>query len=186
MAKQLMFDEAARTELRERPQAIGRRGQGHARADRPQRDSAEELGLAPDHQGRRVGQQGDRAARAVQEHGRQDGQRGRQQDLRRRRRRDHDLDRAGRGHLPGGPQARDRRRQPDGPQQGHRQGRRDRRASSSRTPACRSRATTTSPRSARSAPTTTPRSARFSPTPWTRSARKASSRSKKAKASRTS
>ena len=79
------------------------------------------------HQGRRHRQQGDRAARPLREHGRQAGQRRRPEDQRRRRRRHHDRDHPGPVHLPGRPAQHHRRRQPDGRQARHRQGRRGRR-----------------------------------------------------------
>ena len=74
--------------------------------------------------------------------------------------------------------------EPHGPEAGHRQGRRGghRRAQEDRQ--ARSRTRRKSPRSARSPPTTTRPSARSSPRPWTRSARKASSPSRKPRASR--
>ena len=62
--------------------------------------------------------------RRLREHGRPDGEGGRLQDLRRRRRRHHHRHRARPGHLPRGPQDRRRRRQPDGAEARHRQGRR--------------------------------------------------------------
>ena len=63
----------------------------------------------------------------AREHGRADGEGGREQDLRRGRRRHHHRDRARPGDLPRGQQERHRRRQPDGAQARHRQGRRRRR-----------------------------------------------------------
>ena len=60
---------------------------------------------------------------STREHGRPDGARSRQQDQRRRRRRHHHRHRAGAGHLPRGQQERGRRRQPDGPEARHREGR---------------------------------------------------------------
>ena len=57
------------------------------------------LGLADGHQGRRHRRQGDRARGQVREHGRADGQGGRLQDLRRRRRRHDHRDRARAGDL---------------------------------------------------------------------------------------
>ena len=77
-----------------------------------------------------------------------------------------------------GPAQRGRRRQPDGPQAGHRQGRRRPRSRPSRTRPRRSTTAARSPRSPPSRPTTTPPSARSSPTPSTRSARTASSPSR--------
>ena len=66
------------------------------------------------------------SSRTAREHGRPDGARGRLEDLRRRRRRHHHRDRARPGDLPRGHQERRRRRQPDGAQARHRQGRRAR------------------------------------------------------------
>ena len=60
--------------------------------------------------------------RSGREHGRADGEGGRHQDLRPRRRRHHHGDRAGPGDLPRGPQERHRRGQPDGAEAGHRPG----------------------------------------------------------------
>ena len=69
------------------------------------------------------GGQGDRARGQVREHGRADGARGRPENQRHRRRRHHHRHRAGAGHRARGPQGRDRRHEPDGPQARHRQGR---------------------------------------------------------------
>ena len=84
------------------------------------------FGSPTDHQGRRDRRQGDRAVGSGREHGRPDGEGGRHQDQRSGRRRHHHRHRAGPGDLPRGPQERHRRRQPDGAQAGHRQGRRGR------------------------------------------------------------
>ena len=152
---------------RERPRADaarrghpGRRGEGHARPEGPQRGARQELRRAADHQGRRDRRQGDRARRQVREHGRADGARGGLEDQRRRRRRHHHRDRAGPGDRPRGRQGGGRRHEPDGPQARHRQGRgRGRRRAGEEhqedlAPRPRWR------RSARSPPTATPRSAR--------------------------
>jgi hypothetical protein len=71
MAKQLMFDDIARTQLKDGLSQLAK---------------AVKVTLGPlskGNKGRRLGQQGNRAARTIQEHGRKDGQRGRQQNLRR-------------------------------------------------------------------------------------------------------
>ena len=62
-------------------------------------------------------------AQRAREHGRADGARSGVEDLRRRRRRHHHRDRAGPGDLSRGRQDRGRRRQPDGAEARHRQGR---------------------------------------------------------------
>ena len=112
-----------------RDREAGPRGQGDARAARPQRHHPEVVRLADGDQGRRDRRQGNRAGRQVRGHGRQDGQGGRQQDLRRGRRRHDHGDRDGRGDLQRRPQGRRRRRQPHADEAGHGQGgRRHRRA----------------------------------------------------------
>ena len=78
----------------------GRRGQGHARPQGPQRRPRQEVRLADDHQGRRHRRQGDRAEGSAREHGRADGARSREQDVGHRRRRHDDRDRARAGDLP--------------------------------------------------------------------------------------
>ena len=65
-----------------RRQPAGRRGEGHARPEGPQRRPRQEVRLAHDHQGRRDGRQGDRPEGPAREHGRADGARGREQDVR--------------------------------------------------------------------------------------------------------
>ena len=134
-AKQLLFSEQARHRILEGVEILAKAVEGHARAARPQRRARQEVGLADRHQGRRDGRQGDRARRAVPQHGRADGARGGVQDLGRRRRRHHHRDRAGRGDLPRGPQERHRRRVADGDQARHRQGGRGRWSTSSRSSA---------------------------------------------------
>ncbi len=81
-------------------------------------------GSPDDHQGRRDRRAGDRSEGPAREHGRADGARGGQQDLRSRRRRHDDGDRARAGDFPRGRQARRQRRQSDGHQARHRSRRR--------------------------------------------------------------
>ena len=69
-------------ERREHPR---QRRQDHARPQGPQRRARAQLRRADDHQGRRVGREGNRAQGQVREHGRADGEGSRVQDLRRRR-----------------------------------------------------------------------------------------------------
>ena len=108
---------------RQRPR---QRGQGHPRPQGPQRRPRQEVRLPHDHQGRRHRRQGNRPQGPAREHGRPDGPRSRQQDVRHRRRRHHDRHRARPGDLPRGREERRRRRQPDGAQARHREGRRSR------------------------------------------------------------
>ena len=103
-----------------RRQSAGRRRQGDARPEGPQRRSRQEIRLAHDHQGRRDRRQGDRTQGSAGEHGRADGARSGEQDLGRRRRRHHHRDRAGAGDLPRRREERRRGRQPDGHQARHR------------------------------------------------------------------
>ena len=107
-----------------RRQPAGRRGQGDARPQGPQRRPRQEVRFAHHHQGRRDGGQGDRPEGSAREHGRADGARGREQDVGHRRRRHHDRDRAGAGDLPRRREERRGRREPDGAQARHREGRR--------------------------------------------------------------
>ena len=87
----------------------GRSGEGHPRPQGPECRHRQEVRLADRHQGRGHRRQGDRAVGPDREHGRPDGEGGRDQDLRSRRRRHHHRDRAGPGDLPRGPQERHRR-----------------------------------------------------------------------------
>src|SRR5262249_7861916 len=80
--------------------------------------------LADGDQGRRHRRQGDRTRGQVREHGRPDGEGGREQDLRYRGRRHDDRDGARPGDLPRGREARRRRRRSDGDQARHRPHRR--------------------------------------------------------------
>src|SRR5690606_815614 len=77
----------------------GRRGEVHDGPGGPARGDREVLRRAVGDQGRRVRQQGDHAPGSVREHGRQDGQRGRQEDGGQGRRRHDRGDRAGPGHF---------------------------------------------------------------------------------------
>ena len=120
-----------------RRQRAGRRGQGHARPQGPQRRHRQEVRLPHHHQGRRDGRQGDRPEGPAREHGRADGPRSRQQDVGHGRRRHDDRDGARAGDLPRRREERRRRRQPDGAEARHREGRRGHRRASSRS--CRSR-----------------------------------------------
>jgi chaperonin GroEL len=105
---------------------------------------------------------------------------GRVQDLRRRRRRHHHRHRARPVHLPRGPQERHRRRQPDGAEAWHRQGRGPCGRDSSK--AWRAGGRRRSPTSVPSPPTPTTEIGQIiKPRPWKRSARTASSRSRTAK-----
>ena len=135
-------------------------------------------------QGRRDRGRGDRADRSLREHGGSARQGSGLQDFRRGRRRHDHRDRAGRGDLQGGPQGPGRRRRSDGPEAGHRQGRRGHRRERQGPSPRRSPARRRSPRSPRSPPTTTARSARSWPTPSRRSAPTASSPSRRPRASR--
>ena len=108
-----------------RRQRAGRHGQGDARPARPQRRHRALLGRPDGDQGRRHCRQGDRARGQVRQPRRADGQGGRLQDLRHRRRRDDHGDRAGAGDLPRGREDGGRRPQPDGAQARHRQGGRE-------------------------------------------------------------
>ena len=124
-AKEILFDEAGRARilagvntLADTVKAtLGPRGRNVV---------IEKSWGSPDrHQGRRHRRQGDRARGQVREPGRADGQGGRLQDLRHRRRRDHHGDRAGAGDLPRGLEDGRRGPQPDGAQARHRQGGRE-------------------------------------------------------------
>jgi hypothetical protein len=128
MAKQILFDEAARRKVVRGVEAARPRGQGHPRPRRQERDPREELRRPARHEGRRVGREGDRARGPVREHGREARPRGREQDQRRRRRRHDDGDRARRGDPQGGSEVPLRRRQPPGAPCGHRSGGRQGRA----------------------------------------------------------
>ena len=97
-----------------RRQPAGRRGQGDARPQGPQRRPRQEVRLAHHHQGRRDRRQGNRPEGPAREHGRADGARSREQDVGHRRRRHDHRDRAGAGDLPRRREERRRRRQPDG------------------------------------------------------------------------
>ena len=100
----------------------GRRGQGDARPQGPQRRARQVLWRAAHHQGRRDGRQGDRAFGQVREHGRPARARSRDPDLRHRRRRHHHGDRARPGDRARRRQVGRRRHEPDGPQARHRHG----------------------------------------------------------------
>ncbi len=181
-AKMVRFSQEAREKILQGRQRSGRRRDGDAGPQGPQRRAREELRRADRDQGRRHRRQGDRARRPVREHGRADGEGGRLQDLRRRRRRHHHRDRAGaldlhRGHQDGG-----RGPRPDVDQARHRPRGRGHHAPNSRACPSRPRIAAKSPRSGPSPPTTTPPSARSSPRRWRRSARKASSRSRRPRA----
>ncbi len=84
-AKEILYDTSARDRILVGRQQPRQRRQGHARPQGPQRRHREELRRSHGHQGRRHRRQGDRAREQVREHGRADGARGRQQDLRHRR-----------------------------------------------------------------------------------------------------
>ena len=58
-----------------RREPVGRRGQGHARPQGPQRRPRQEIRIADHHQGRRDGGEGDRPQGPAREHGRADGPR---------------------------------------------------------------------------------------------------------------
>ncbi len=68
-----------------RREPAGRRSQGHARSQGPQRRPRQEVRLPHHHQGRRDGRQGNRPEGPAREHGRPDGPRSREQDLGHRR-----------------------------------------------------------------------------------------------------
>ena len=101
-AKDIIFDEKARSRVARGRRHPRQRRQGHPRPARPQRRHREVVGRPHGHQGRRHRRQGDRAREQVREHGRADGQGGRLQDLRHRRRRHHHRHRARAGDLPRG------------------------------------------------------------------------------------
>ena len=101
-AKDIIFDEKARTRVHGGRRHARQRRQGHPRPARPQRRDREVVGRSHGHQGRRHRRQGDRAREQVREHGRADGQGGRLQDLRQRRRRHDHRDRARAVDLPRG------------------------------------------------------------------------------------
>ncbi len=104
----------------------GRRGRGDDGPDRPQRDHRQVVRRSDRHQGRRDGEQGNRAGRPFREHGGQAGQRGGLKDLGRGRRRHDDRHGAGPRHLQGRHAQHRRRQQPDGRPPRHRKGRRSR------------------------------------------------------------
>jgi hypothetical protein len=129
-AKEIIFDVEAKNKILAGVDTPRQRREGHARAQAAATWSSRSPG-APRSSPRTASPSPRRSSsrRQVREHGRADGEGGRQQDLRRRRRRHHHRHRARPGDLPHGQQARGRRPQPDGPQARHRQGRRgDRRA----------------------------------------------------------
>ena len=125
MAKQIIYGEAVAPGDSSRRQSAGRCRQGDARPEGPQRRPRQEIRLADHHQGRRDRRQGNRTGGSARKHGRADGARSREQDLRRRRRRHHHRDRAGPGDLPRRREERRRGRQPDGLQARHRAGGRE-------------------------------------------------------------
>ena len=112
--KQIVFSDDARAGDPARRQPAGRRREGHARPEGPQRRPRQEVRRPDHHQGRRDRRQGDRARRTPSRTWAPRWCGGRLQDLRRRRRRHHDRHRAGPGDLPRGPEERGRRREPDG------------------------------------------------------------------------
>ena len=85
MAKQIIYGEESRQAILRGVNAPRRRGQGHARPQGPQRRPRQEVRLAHDHQGRRHRRQGNRPQGPAREHGRADGARSREQDVRHRR-----------------------------------------------------------------------------------------------------
>src|SRR4030095_9643154 len=64
-----------------RHQPVGRRGQGHARSQRPQRRDRQEIWLTNHHQGWRDRRQGNRPQGSAGKHGGADGARSREQDV---------------------------------------------------------------------------------------------------------
>ena len=123
MAKQIVYSEEFPSGDSARRQPAGRCRESHARPQGPQRGSGEEVRRPEHHQGRRDGGQGNRAEGSAREHGRADGARSGLQDLRCGRRRHHHRDHSGAGDLPRRREGRCGRRQPDGAEARHREGR---------------------------------------------------------------
>ncbi len=123
MAKQIIYSEALPSGDSARREPVGRRGESDPRPQGPQRGPREEVRRPDHHQGRCDGREGNRAQRSAGEHGRADGARSGLQDHRCGRRRHHDRDHSGAEHLPRRREGGCGRRQPDGPEARHRQGR---------------------------------------------------------------
>src|SRR4029450_10515471 len=85
-----------------RHQPAGRRGQGHARSQGPERRDRQEIRLADDYQGRCHRRQGNRPQGPAGKHGRADGARSREQDVGYGWGGDPVRHRTGPGGLPGG------------------------------------------------------------------------------------
>ena len=111
MGKRLLLQPRGAAAAAGRRRRAGQHGQGHARAEGPQRRARAPDRRADHHQRRRVDRARDRARRPVQEHGRPARARGRQQDQRPHRRRHDDRHAAGPGDRARG-HARARRRAP--------------------------------------------------------------------------
>ena len=116
MSKQITYGDDSRQAILRGVNRLADAVKRDARPAGPERRAGQEVRLALDHQGRRDGGEGDRAQGAPREHGGADGEGGREQDLRRGRRRHDDGDGAGAGDLPRGQQERHGGRQPDGAQ----------------------------------------------------------------------
>ena len=122
-AKEVQFGDDARGRLLSRRQHPVECRQGDLGTEGAQRRARQVLRRPHGDQGRRLCRQGDRTQGQVREHGRADGQGGRQQDLRRGRRRHHHGDRAGPVHACRGAEVRRCGHESHGLEARHRQGR---------------------------------------------------------------
>ena len=102
MAKQIVYGEESRQVMLRGVNQLADAVKVTLGPKRTQRPPEHQLWRADDHQRWGHGRQGDRPQGSAREHGRADGHRGRQQDLRHRRRRHDDGDRTRAGNLPRG------------------------------------------------------------------------------------